>query len=82
MLLMKGEVKQENDFGGEIMLINARRCRQNNKRYNFFLRACTGNFNIARFEIANLLTFVSTSVQRLMEKQHKSQASPGPPFLT
>ena len=33
---MKGEVKQENDFVGEIMLINARRCRQNNNRYNFF----------------------------------------------
>ena len=33
---MKGEVKQEYDFVGEIMLINARRCSENNYRYNFF----------------------------------------------
>ena len=36
MLLMNGEVKQEYDFVGEIMLINARRYRQNKNRYNFF----------------------------------------------
>ena len=33
---MKGEVKQEYDFVGEVKFTKARRCRQNNNRYNFF----------------------------------------------
>ena len=37
MLLMKGEVRQEYDFAGEVKFTKARRCRQNNNRYNFFL---------------------------------------------
>ena len=36
MLLMKGEVKQEYYFVGEVKFTKARRCRQNNNRYNFF----------------------------------------------
>ena len=36
MLQMKGEVKQEYYFVGEVKFTKARRCRQNNNRYNFF----------------------------------------------
>ena len=33
---MKGEEKQEYDLVGEVKFTKARRCRQNNNRYNFF----------------------------------------------
>ena len=33
---MKGEVKQEYDFVGELKFTEAQRCLQNNNRYNFF----------------------------------------------
>ena len=33
---MKGEVKQEYDFVREVKFTKARRCRQNNNRYNSF----------------------------------------------
>ena len=34
---MKGEVKQEYDFVGEVKFTKAQRCRQNNYRYTFLL---------------------------------------------
>ena len=36
MLLMKGEVKQEYYIVGEVKFTKARRCCQNNNRYNIF----------------------------------------------
>ena len=36
ILLMKGEVKQEYYFVGEVKFTKARRCHQNNNHYNFF----------------------------------------------
>ena len=40
---MKGEVKQEYDFVGEVKFTKPQRYRQNNNRYNFFYCRATSS---------------------------------------